>query len=360
MNKIEEFVADIEKANTVRAYRQHINSYFSILKTDPEKYFDNGRDYNQDFLEFARAIHDLSPCTRAARLNVVKLFLEENDVPVSRKILKKTIKRIRAKPLTHDTIPTNTELKAILQHGTIKDRSLFLFTATSGMRVDEALKLELEDIDLTHDPVKIRIRGEIAKNGSPRISFISSEAKESLLEWLKVRDDYLRQACAKTINSPFAHQKDANDKTIFCFSYHTALRMWTRLITKSGYNQRDRSTGRYIIHIHSLRKWFETRMSMAGIPEAIYQQLEGHEGYMNGSYKRYTDQEFAEYYQKGVKSLLLFEKESTDVTDIKILLQEKDLEIKDLKQQLDDINKRLDKGVSLYLAQELEKLRKKK
>jgi len=55
------------------------------------------------------------------------------------------------------------------------------------MRIGEALQLKLDDVDLNSDPVRVNLRAEISKSGNMRISFISSEAKEAVAEWLKVR-----------------------------------------------------------------------------------------------------------------------------------------------------------------------------
>jgi len=45
------------------------------------------------------------------------------------------------------------------------------------------------------------------------------------------------------------------------------------------------------------------------------QQLQGHEGYLSRSYKRYTERELAEAYQKGVGALLVFET-PVDLSDV--------------------------------------------
>jgi len=58
--------------------------------------------------------------------------------------------------------------------------------ASSGMRIGEALQLELDDLNLNSYPAKIYIRGEYTKSGNPRIAFIFSEAKEAVEEWLKI------------------------------------------------------------------------------------------------------------------------------------------------------------------------------
>jgi hypothetical protein len=110
--------------------------------------------------------------------------------------------------------------------------------------------------------------------------------------------------------------------------------MWRRLLKKSGFDERDKSTKYHRMHFHTLRKFFETRMSVAGVPEAIIQQLQGHTGYLNGSYKRYTDRELSEAYKKGMKDLLIFSRETKDVKEIRDQLAEKDKQIQELKDQM--------------------------
>jgi integrase len=59
------------------------------------------------------------------------------------------------------------------------------------MRIGEVVRVKLSDVDLSPRPAEIVVRGEYAKTGDTRTVFISSEAKEALTEWLKVRDKYL-------------------------------------------------------------------------------------------------------------------------------------------------------------------------
>ena len=58
-------------------------------------------------------------------------------------------------------------------------------------------------------------------------------------------------------------KKSLNDKRIFPFSYHNAREMWITMIKKTGLNQRDKTTDRYKYHIHTLRKFFRSRMPKA-------------------------------------------------------------------------------------------------
>lgn len=348
MNKVEEFLTNnCDKKSTMKSYRSHLTNFFKIMDVDPDKYFDNGRDYDADIMTFWRSLGNYTPCTQVARISCVKLFFEEYDIILSNKTKKKLRRKLKGKkPATIDTIPTNNQLKKIISHGEAKAKALALVASSSGMRSDEILQLTEEDIDFDSNPVKIYVRAETTKTRTARITFMSNEAKESVLEWLKERDQYLQSAIAKvggiTAKSP-------DDDTIFCFTTTTANKIWNRLLDKSGFNERDKTTGYHRMHFHVLRKFFETRMSYAQVPEPVYQQLEGHEGYLSNSYKRYTQKELADAYQKGVKSLLVFETQP-DLTDVNEELaslrkakREQDQEIFELRQLISEIgNKKLE------------------
>lgn len=326
-------------------YSSGLKHYFKTLNIEPDNYFKSKRNYEEDIMTYWKELQNYAPLTRTARISIIKLFFEEFDINISNKTKKKLKRKLKGnKPITLDTIPTNQQLKQILSHGETKARALGLLASSSGMRIEEILGLTEEDIDFNHDPVKIYVRSEIAKFGLARICFCSNEASEAIKEWLKEREQYLNTAAARCCGF-----KNPDDDTIFCFNQVTANKIWRRLLRDSGFNQKDKTTGVHRYHFHVLRKYYETRMSYAGVPEAIYQQLEGHTGYLNGSYKRYTDQELGEAYKKGVKSLLIYET-SPDLT-------EHDERISQLEKENEELNKKLDKVmrsalINKFLAEE--------
>jgi integrase len=67
-------------------------------------------------------------------------------------------------------------IRTILQHLDTKGRVLVLVLASSGMRINEALTVTLDEIDFKSKPTVITIWGENSKTGDNRITFISSEA----------------------------------------------------------------------------------------------------------------------------------------------------------------------------------------
>jgi len=340
MGVVETFLKEnAETKNTYNGYKCNLKSYFRYLEIEPDNYFNSDRDYEKDVMDYYNSLKEYAPLTKTSKMNTVKVFLEDNDILFSNKLKKKLRRKLRgARPITLDVIPTNKELKQILSHGEIKAKAMGLLGSSSGMRLNEILQLTLDDIDFTKDPVKIYIRSEITKTRAARITFCSDEAAEAIQEWLKERDKYLEVAVRKTKSMC---GKTLDDDTLFCFNNTTANTIWNRLLEKSGFTEKDKSTGIHRLHFHTLRKFFETRMSYAGIPEAIYQQLQGHEGYLSKSYKRYTERELADAYKKGIPSLLIFSSQP-DLTDVNESLAKKDKQIKELMEKVQIQTLRMD------------------
>jgi len=356
MNIIEKFlIENCDKKTTMRSYKSHLNTYFNMLNVDPDTYFIDGRDYDDDIMRYWRTIRNYAPYTRSAKISCVKLFFEDNDVILSNKTKKKLRRKLKgSRPATLDVIPTNSQLKKILSHGETKARALGLIASSSGMRLNEILQLSEDDIDFDKDPVKIRVRGETTKTNVARITFMSNEAKDAVLDWLVERNQYLHSAVAKVGGTT---GKTIDDDTVFCFNTGNANKIWNRLLEKSGFNERDKTTGYHRMHFHTLRKFFETRMSYAGIPAAIYQQLEGHLGYLDNSYKRFTEKELGEKYNEGVHCLLIFESQP-DLTDVHESQRQLRDENKKLQNDVDKLRMEL-LEVKMKQVQELQRNNKK-
>jgi len=90
------------------------------------------------------------------------------------------------------------------------------------MRLGEALRLKLSDIELDKEPGRIHIRREYTKSGLARPTFLSREAVDVIREWLKIRDDWLLAASRKSHLYP----KGAKDDRLFPFSHGTIYAMW--------------------------------------------------------------------------------------------------------------------------------------
>lgn len=284
------------------ATREELARYDQLL----DEYLASGPDHLQDFMEFSAALshQDTPPHTARVRFIIWKEFLAEQGI----EIRTRDLKRIRTKlpkgsSRTVERDLDHEVLRILVQHMDIKGKALFLTLASSGMRIGEALALTFNDIDLDQNPVFIQIRGENTKTGDQRFTFIGREAKEALLEWLKVREAYMAQAQNK--NKGFLEHgfsgprpQPSQDNRVFPFAMKTAQDIWRTAVKNAGLRERDPSTGRFNLHIHQLRKFFRSQLALA-VPVDIVEVLMGHSGYLTDAYRRFTKAQIAEYYLKG-------------------------------------------------------------
>jgi integrase/outer membrane murein-binding lipoprotein Lpp len=345
--------------NTVRAYKWGLEQFFECLgfkgslEENAEAYMRQKRNYEEDVKTYFASLKGKPPKSVNICLTSVKMFLMENGVELSALFWRRLQGRNKGKrALMLDKVPSNAELRRILSHMDVKGKSLFLVLASSGMRIGEALKLKVEDVDLTSDPPKINIRGEYTKTGNPRVAFISSEAKEFLQEWLKIRNSELETAIKRS-----RFEKAKEDRRIWAFETTTAYYIWRSAIAKSGFAnkfQYNNGLERYTVHPHVLRKFFRTRMASA-IPVDVTEALMGHEGYLTEVYRRYSLEELAKFYKQGEHTLLVFA-ESENVSRLRAEIEEKNKQLQTLVNGLTAENMELKAQINA-LKNELERFK---
>ena len=203
--------------------------------------------------------------------------------------------------------------------------------------------------------IKIKIKFKIklhTKSGSKRTCFISDEATEAYLTWMKERDKYLTTA-VKKMSKDKLRAKNPDDKRVFPMSYHNALYIWRLLVKKSGLYKIDDRTHYLTLHPHCLRKHFRSYLGDADLAE----HLMGHAS--SGLVKIYRNmkiEDLAEKYKNLMYNVTFFEL-SPDLSGVHSELREKDTEIKDLKQQMHDIRMEL-LEVKMKQVQELQRKKK--
>ena len=347
MGKVKKFLDNYDNYGTKKNFRIAITRFFESVYGEANsdnldqlanRYFREKRDTEEDIMKFMKSLNGIAPLTIKLRVSSIKTFFIENEVELPQKFWKRIRRLIKgSRALTLDKIPTNKEMKKLLLHVPIQGKALYLLLESSGMRIGEALKSNVDDLYLGEEPARIQIRGEITKSGNSRHAFFSREAQEALVEWLKVREDYLRAAVGKS----HLYDKSAEDSRIFPFDPSTAYSMWKKALHKSGLNGKDKSTGREKIHPHTLRKFFRTRLGAAGIPIDVVEALMGHGGYLTEVYRRYTVEDLAKFYLQGESALLVFT-EAEQVTKLRQEVEERNKNLNSLIITLTSKNERLE------------------
>nr|WP_321352535.1 tyrosine-type recombinase/integrase [uncultured Methanoregula sp.] len=318
MGKISEFSNQYQKINTRRSYLTALRAYFAFIEgierdshrsideyeKIAERYLSEDRNYTNDLINFAVSFKNTPPKTTQMYIAAVKEFFFFCDIDLREVDLRKIKKKLpKGGAATVEKIMDSEMIQVILQHSGLMMRALILLLVSSGMRIGEALTLDLADIDVKKEKSigYISIRGitsdgEGAKGGIQRYTFCSTEAAGVIREWLKKRDSYLAESANK--GKGIGKIKNIQDTRLFPVSSSTVADMWLNALEGAGLVSRDSMTNRLQIHVHMTRKFFLSQLRLA-VPPDIVELLAGHSGYLSDAYRKYTRIQVEEFYQKG-------------------------------------------------------------
>ena len=161
-------------------------------------------------------------------------------------------------------------------------RSLVIVLAGSGMRIGEALKMEVKDVDLSVSPARVYLRAGYTKNRKARMVLVTEEAKRELRKMIGGR------ASGKVF-----------EKRQQTFRHH-----WKKAMDELGIPISP-FTNRYVIHPHMLRKWFLSEFSLVASRD-IAEMLAGHSGYLSDSYRRYSSKTVISEFLKAEAAISVF------------------------------------------------------
>jgi integrase len=359
-SKLSIFFEDIgnKSPSTISGYKtaiwQFVAFTYNLPDTDKghveervDQYFSEDRKYHADFKKFIqKKLVDRPPLSARQTFNQIKKFLELCDVTFTARelmVLKNQLPaggvETQEKDLDTDTI------RSLLQHTDIKGKAIILCLASGGMRIGELLQVRTVDVNLDEIPAIMQIRAKnkrqtVDENGDEQIviarnktrkgryTFISSEAVAAVREWLKIRPAYLKavQNKANHLNN-VRTSKDLTDERLFPISDHTVNQLFTDAVAAAfGENELDPNTGRSVRHIHQLRKFFISQLSLVG-SEAVADFFAGHKSALSDSYRRYTAKQMEPYYLKGEH--LLFIEAPAELREMGNAMKQELAELKD-------------------------------
>ncbi|WP_321507326.1 site-specific integrase [uncultured Methanoregula sp.] len=320
MGKIIDFTSKYSNKSTASGYKSAIESFLRCINNLPKKdktgkkiphdyetlfdqYLkDKKRDRNADFTVFANCLKVDAVSAQSARqvMTNARYLLNAHGIKLKDVVVQDLKREMKGGAGTVDKVMTAKVIDAALKEMDVRGRALVLTLASSGARLNEVLSLNLSDIDLESDPVKITIRGVNAKNKQNRYSFLSDEAAQCVRVWLKKRDDYLKTAVTRNrglIGIGKSSEKVTDTDLVFPFSDNAANSMWETALKASGQFSLDPTTGRNQYRIHSFRKFFISQLSMAG-QKVLAEHLAGHLGYLDTSYRQVSSEQAGAEYRK--------------------------------------------------------------
>ena len=172
-----------------------------------------------------------------------------------------------------DLVPTLEELKRMLDVCNLEEKFRIIFVAQTGMRISDALKLRVGDVqrelDLERVPLAIEYLPEKEKETvGERITFLASDGVKILgryLEWRKQIGEEL------TLDSPLFASRTKRGARLLSQQKYT--KMLKNIAIKAGLN----GNGKYgTLRAHSLRKFFVTQLTNHGVEDKIVNFFIGH------------------------------------------------------------------------------------
>ena len=342
---LRQWLSEFKNEYTKGSYRTGLRCFKQKLGIkDLGEYLKGNPDVVGDVRKFLAALEGRPSKTVANYVGGVRMFLQDHDIQLDDKTWRKLRRRgfmpKRVHAETKDKKPSKAQLKQILNFADIKCRSLVLFLVSSGARIGETLQLLIEDFHLDADPPSVDIRDEYTKGGvGGRTVYFSYEARDAIRDWLKVKDTLKRRGTGEPYTGPI----------MFPFISCTARWMFNTACDKAGIGARDTKTKRRILHLHSLRKFFRTKI---GLDLDVTHALMGHAEYLDDAYLRLEEAgEIAKAYLEAMPSVSVYAVEDQELRKQTSVLEEE-------KQKLEKRVDKLEEAISelIELKKMLQKL----
>ena len=205
-----------------------------------------------------------------------------------------------------DRAPTIQELRRILLAANPNLRFTLHFLAATGLRIGEALSLRWSDLDLDHDPPIARVRS--AKTGSIREVPLTREILE-MLESRRGADKILPYSSISGVENAFH-----------------------RLMRRIGL-RKPAGANRYDLRIHSLRKFYKTRLEEAGVNPLVIELWMGHATGVIHAYFKPSLRMIREEWRKAEPALTIFAEQE------KIGFEEEISRIEELEREISELRR---------------------
>jgi integrase len=290
-------------AQTRMNYVKGIRFFCEYFNAEPSKLIERFKALKQDqiveeFAEFfAWAKDKVAPKSAWGWLPGIRAWLVENGVRevdrVGREIAREFKRKFGpAKPLLRRDVVTKEEIIRVLKIAPKRERAIIETMASSGLRLSAALNLQLkhfrDDIwDVEKPCYAIEIPETLSKEGIPYITFISSEAAESIRDLLLDRSSKGEKLGPETYI--FVTKKGSR------LSAKRFENIWRELCSKAGLDMKPalmpglhpvgkkgggvrlvKGFVRYNTRLHSLRKFFKTACSVNGVDRMASEAFMGH------------------------------------------------------------------------------------
>lgn len=269
---VEDFIQDCSlrgmSPRSLPGYRSALKMYCQYLDRDRINILEANREVLKGFLGFARQ-RQVSQRTIELVFSVLSSFysylafegrVEINPVP---EIRKRYLRRYKENGQSHERKLISIEDMAKLINSTldIRDKTVITLLAKTGIRRNELITLDVEDVDL----IEMKIRLKPTAKRTNRTVFLDDEAAFLLRRWLRVREGMVKNSCPALFLSTWGGRLSRNGV------YQTVTEAAKRI------GLHDPTSTRMEDHFspHCCRHWFTTHLRRAGMRREFIQELRG-------------------------------------------------------------------------------------
>ncbi len=237
---------------------------------------------------------------------------------------------------------TREVINRVIRFANPKLATIILMACSSGMRIGEIIQLRMSDVDLSAAPVTITIRAKTTKTRETRLTHISSEASNSLKDYLAKYGPqkeylFLRE---HELKNPDVSDEEKYSRYVMATKHNLESQLG-RCIRKIPELSEKNEYHKNWIHFHAFRAWFKTQVTDSHQSD-FAEALMGHKS-LKLVYYRQNDKARAETYQNIEHCLTIADTEKIDQNYSE--MQRDNLELRgivdSLSRQLQNLEKKI-------------------
>ncbi len=260
---------------TVRNYTSDLSAFLRFLEQEGITLRDLTR---QDFRRYLAHLHEegVAPGSISRKISAVRSFLQflrrEGYLDHDPLVQVRGPKRLRRLPpyLAPETVASLIEAASEGSPLGLRDRALLELLYASGVRVSEAVGVDLDDLDLSEQTVRVR-----GKGGKERLTLLGRPAAEALLRYLRDGRPHLA--------------KGPHERALFL--NRDGSRLSVRSVQNIVRHYAQKAGISAHVWPHLLRHTFATHMLDGGADLRVVQELLGHASPTNTQIYMHVTQE---------------------------------------------------------------------
>jgi len=238
---------------------------------------------------------------------------------------------------------TREVINRVIRFANPKLATIILMACSSGMRIGEIIQLKLSDVDLSTTPTTITIRGITTKTRETRLTHISSEAANSLQDYLArygPQNEYLFLR-EHELKNPEVSDEEKYFKYVMATKHNLESQL-SRCIKKIPELNAKNENQNYWIHFHAFRAWFKTQVTDSHQSD-FAEALMGHKS-LKLVYYRQNDKVRSETYQNIEYCLTIADTEKLDRNYSEMQKDNQELRgiVDNLSRQLQNLEKKIE------------------